>query len=103
MGKLGRVEPVLCFLWSRTETEKENLPTKVCNRKASRADCFECSISGMETVLVKMKRRTVVKQNLELVLAGAHGDLGLVVLQPVEREPRQERELVEHNLQDLVY
>ena len=57
----------------------------------------------MEIVLEKTMRRTIVRQNLDLVLAGAHGDHGLVVLQLVERELRPESELVMHNLQDLVY
>ena len=57
----------------------------------------------MVIVLEKTMSRTVVRQNLYLALAGAHGDHGLVVLQHVERELRQESVLVDHNLQDLVY
>jgi len=57
----------------------------------------------MEIVLEKIMRRTIVSQNLDLVLAGAHGDHGLVVLQPVEMELRPESDLVVHSLQDLVY
>jgi hypothetical protein len=57
----------------------------------------------METALDKIIKRKVVRQNLELVQAGVLGDHGQVVLQPAERQFRQESVPVKHNLLDLVY
>ena len=64
---------------------------------------FTIFITGMESVLEKTIRRKVVKQSLDLVQAGAHGDHGQGVQLPVGRGLRQESVLVKHNLQDLVY
>ena len=56
-------------------------------------------ISGMEIVLEKITRRKDVQQNQDLVQAGAPGDHGLDVLQPVGQEYRLESVLVKQNIQ----
>ena len=54
----------------------------------------------MEIVLEKTTRKKVVQQNQDHVQAGAPGDHGLDVLQPVGQEYRLESVLVKQNIQD---
>ena len=57
-------------------------------------------ISGMEIVLEKITRKKDVQQNQDLVQAGAPGDHGADVLQPVGQEYRLESVHVKQNIQD---
>jgi hypothetical protein len=54
----------------------------------------------MEIVLEKTIRKKFVLQNQDHVQAGAPGDHGLDVLQPVGQEYRLESVLVKQNIQD---
>ena len=57
-------------------------------------------VSGMDIALEKTTRKKVVLQNQDNVLAGAPGDHGLDVLQPVGQAFRLESVLVKQNIQD---
>ena len=92
------MEPVLGFLWPRSQAEEEALSAKVRYGLAqTNPNVF---ISGMEIALEKTTRKKDVLQNQDLVQAGAHGDHGLGVLQPVGQEYRLESVLVKQNTQD---
>ena len=90
---------MLCFLWEGSQAEEEELSAKVPLNwyLLTRSTFF---ILEMELVLEMTTRKKVVQQNQDHVQAGAPGDHGLDVPQPVGQEYKLESVLVKLNIQD---